>query len=200
MPFLANGKSIILVLGDSLSNAHGIELKQSWVYLLQERLEKQHFAYEVINISMSGDTTSNGIEKLPAALATYQPAIVIIALGANDGLQGLPITLIHQNLKMLVTLAKKQRANVLLVGMLIPLNYGPIYCEQFEKVYSTISREYQLIQVPFLLKDVALDPKLMQADGLHPTADAQSLILDNVWPYLKKMLKNKQQSRLGQLK
>ncbi len=176
-------------MGDSLSNAHGIELNQGWVSLLKERLKQQHFPYEVVNISMSGDTTNNGIEKLPPALKQYQPAIVIIALGANDGLRGLPITLIHKNLQTLVTLSQKSRAKVLLVGLLLPLNYGPIYCKQFEETYQSISLQYHLIEVPFLLKDIALNPNLMQSDGLHPTANAQPSILENIWPYLKKMLK-----------
>ena len=142
-----------------------------------------------LNIDQGGDTTSQGLEKLPAALLHYRPKIVIIALGANDGLRGLPVSLIQKNLNNMVTLAEQTHAKVLLVGLLIPVNYGPIYRTQFENVYKDIMKRRHLITVPFLLKDIALDPTLMQADQLHPNALGQPRILENVWPYLKKLLK-----------
>jgi len=175
-------------VGDSLSAAQGIDPTQGWVTLLAKRLADEQFPYQVVNISMGGDTTSNGIDKLPAALQHYHPAVVILALGANDGLRGLPATLIQKNLSTLVELAERSQAKILLVGLLIPLNYGPDYRQQFEEAYQKVIRHYHLIHVPFLLKNIALNPNLMQADGLHPTATAQPIILENVWPFLMKMI------------
>lgn len=183
--------STILVVGDSLSAAYGIAINQGWVALLGERLKQQQMLYQIVNISMSGDTTSQGLAKLPSALRQYKPTVVIIALGANDGLRGLPVSLIQQNLNQLVLLATQHQAKVLLIGLLLPLNYGPLYREQFEQVYKTVANRYHLYQVPFLLKDIALNPDLMQIDGLHPNATAQPLILENVWPFLKKALSQK---------
>lgn len=178
----------MLIVGDSLSSAYGIDPAVGWVTLLSKRLEEQHFHYAIINISMGGDTTSQGVEKLPAALKEYQPEIVIIALGANDGLRGLPASLIEKNLNTLITFSQTYHAKILLVGLLIPINYGPVYRSQFEQVYKTLTKKYHLIEVPFLLKDVALDPQLMQTDGLHPNTAGQPIILENLWPYLEKLL------------
>jgi acyl-CoA thioesterase-1 len=190
-PVVHSSPSTILVVGDSLSAAYGIPINQGWVSLLEERLKHQQLPYQIVNISMSGDTTSQGLTKLPAALNQYQPAVVIIALGANDGLRGLPTALIQKNLDKLVLLSKQRHAKVLLIGLLLPLNYGPLYRAQFERVYSAVTNRYHLRQVPFLLKDIALNPDLMQADGLHPNATAQPLIVDNVWPFLEKTLSSK---------
>ena len=183
----ANGQPTLLVVGDSLSSAYGIPPDLGWVTLMQERLSKQMPHFQVINISNPGDTTSNGLEKLPKALDQYQPSIVIIALGSNDGLRGLPANEMRKNLDILITLSKKHHAKVLLVGFLIPVNYGPVYRKQFEAVFQSLIRQHHLVNVPFLLKNVALDPHLMQSDGLHPNESAQPIILQNVWPYLKKL-------------
>lgn len=188
-PCLASTTSNLLVVGDSLSAAHGMNPDKGWVELLAKRLKQKNYPYQVINISTSGDTTTHGVEKLPTALEQYKPKVIILALSANDGLRGLQAPLIEQNLNTLVTLSQKSGAKVLLVEMLIPLNYGPVYRAQLSAVYHTITQRHHLIHVPFLLRDVALNPALMQADGLHPTAEAQPLILDNVWPYLQKLLK-----------
>ncbi len=187
----AANAATILVVGDSLSAAYGIPIEQGWVALLEKRLQQEQLPYQVVNISMSGDTTSQGLAKLPSALNQYQPELVIIALGANDGLRGLPVSFIQKNLNKMVLLSKQHHAKVLLIGLLLPINYGPTYRNQFESVYKHVSNRYQLLQVPFLLKDIALNPDLMQADGLHPKAAAQPLILDNVWSYLKKTLSPK---------
>lgn len=179
------------MVGDSLSAAYGIAINQGWVMLLAERLKQQQMPYQVVNISMSGDTTNQGLIKLPGALSQYKPAVVIIALGANDGLRGLPVSLIQENLNKLVLLCTQHHAKVLLIGLLLPLNYGSLYRTQFEEVYKTVANRYHLHQVPFLLKDIALNPSLMQIDGMHPNATAQPLILENVWPYLTKTLSQK---------
>lgn len=190
-PSVHSSPSTILVVGDSLSAGYGIAINQGWVMLLAERLKQQHLPYQVVNISMSGDTTSQGLAKLPSALKQYKPTVVIIALGANDGLRGLPVSLIEQNLNQLVLLSTQYHAKVLLIGLLLPINYGPLYRKQFEQAYKTVANRYHLYQVPFLLKDIALNPDLMQIDGLHPNATAQALVLENVWPFLEKTLSQK---------
>lgn len=177
----------ILVVGDSLSAAYGIDPNLGWVTLLQKKLKTDQYPYRVINISTSGDTTSNGIEKLPKALKEYRPAIVILGLGSNDGLRGLAIPALKQNLSTLITLSKNAKAKVLLLGFLIPPNYGPVYSNAFQQVFVEVANRYQLQRVPFLLQNIALNPDLMQDDGLHPNEAAQPIILDNVWPYLKKL-------------
>lgn len=188
LPFTIQAEQTILVVGDSLSSAYGIEPNQGWVTLLARRLEEHHLPYQVVNISTGGDTTSNGVEKLPKALSQYQPKLVIIALGSNDGLRGLPTQLLHKNLMTLINLTHKHQARVLLIGFMLPLNYGPQYRSQFETVYQNLTDKYHLIKVPFLLERIALIPQYMQADGLHPNALAQPIILENVWPYLLRVL------------
>ncbi len=188
-PCLVMGSPTILVIGDSLSAAHGINPSLGWVSLLQSRLQSYRLDYKIINASISGDTTRNGLETLPNLLKEYHPEIVIIGLGSNDGLRGLRIQTIQQNLQEMINLSKKSNAQLLLIGLLIPVNYGPVYRKQFETVFKTLSKENHLSIVPFLLEKVALKPALMQSDGLHPTAEAQAIILDNLWPYLKPLLK-----------
>lgn len=183
--------STILVMGDSLSAAHGISPQEGWVNLLRNRLKDQQLPYEVINLSTSGDTSSNGLSKLPAALQQYKPAIVIIALGSNDGLRGLSVVALENNLSRMIALSKYANAKVLLLGAMIPLNYGPVYREKFEKVFTELASTHHVPLLPFLLENVALKPELMQDDGFHPTAAAQPIILENVWPYLLKVLNTK---------
>ena len=179
----------ILVFGDSLSAAHGIRPEQGWVTLLAARLKAQGYGYEVVNASVSGETSSGGLERLPRALKLHQPGIVILELGANDGLRGLPLGSARDNLAQMVRLAQASGARVLLVGIRMPPNYGRRYADDFVRVFPDVANQYHLPLVPFLLAGVALDPELMQEDGLHPNARAQPQLLDNVWPYLKPLLK-----------
>jgi len=178
----------ILVFGDSLSAAHGIRPQEGWVALLTQRLQSQGYGYQVVNASVSGETTGGGLERLPRALQLHHPAIVVLELGANDGLRGLPLEDARANLARMVRLSQAGGARVLLAGMRLPPNLGPRYTEQFAHVFPELANQYHLPLVPFLLDKVALNPELMQEDGLHPDARGEPLILDNVWPYLKPLL------------
>ena len=189
-------KDTILVLGDSLSAAYGLRPEQGWVALLQKRLETQGYGYSVTNASVSGETSSGGLQRLPRALSLHKPAIVILELGANDGLRGLPVAATRRNLTQMIELANSAGAKVLLVGIRMPPNYGPRFVEQFNASYADLAKTYKLPLVPFLLEKLALNPQalnpqLLQQDGLHPTAPAQPLLLDTVWPYLTPMLKKR---------
>jgi acyl-CoA thioesterase-1 len=183
----------ILVLGDSLSAAHGLRPEQGWVALLIGRLRAQGYGYQVINASVSGETTTGGLARLPRELRLTQPGILILELGANDGLRGLPVNLTRQRLAEMIRLGKAAGAKVLLLGILIPPNYGPRYTRQFADMYLDLARRLHTALVPFLLKGVALDPHLMQEDGLHPNARGEPLVLNTVWPYLEPMLKKSTQ-------
>lgn len=178
----------VLVLGDSLSAAYGIKSDAGWVSLLRERLQQAKPPREVVNSSISGETTAGGLARLPKLLADHQPALVVIELGANDALRGLPISAPRENLSRIVTQIRDSGARVLLLGIEIPVNYGPQYRDSLRAMYRDLAEEFKLPLVPFLLEGVALDPDLMQADGLHPTAAAQPKLLDNVWPSLEKEL------------
>jgi acyl-CoA thioesterase-1 len=183
--------STILVFGDSLSAAYGIRPEQGWVTLLTQRLRTQGYGYDVINASVSGETSSGGLERLPRALELHKPVIVILELGANDGLRGLPVSAMRDNLDHMVQLAQAAGARVLLVGIRIPPNYGPRYTEEFARVYPELAQQHQLALAPFLLEKVALNPALMQEDGMHPNAAAEPIVLDTLWSYLKPLLKKK---------
>ncbi|HET7921471.1 MAG TPA: arylesterase [Gammaproteobacteria bacterium] len=178
----------ILVMGDSLSAAHGLATDQGWVALLQARLRAQGYDYTVVNASISGETTAGGLTRLPHALGQHTPAIVILELGANDGLRGLPVALMQQNLGRMIALSSRAGASVLLLGILLPPNYGPAYTRAFAAVYPALARQYRIPLLPFLLEGVAEHPELMQADGLHPTATGEPVVLDNVWGKLKPLL------------
>jgi acyl-CoA thioesterase-1 len=178
----------ILVLGDSLSAAYGIRLEQGWVALLQGRLKAQGYGHKVVNASASGETTGGALARLPRALALHRPAIVILELGGNDGLRGLPIAGVRGNFESLIRLSREAGAKVLLVGMRIPPNYGPAYTRTFHQLYDDLAREYRLPLVPFFLDGIALDDSMMLEDGLHPNAAAQPKLLDQVWPQLKPLL------------
>lgn len=175
-------------MGDSLSAAYGFDEKKSWVNLLQARLEKEQGVYKVVNLSRSGDTTSNGLAKLTDALAKQKPAIVIIELGANDGLRGLSIQKMQQNLEKMIQLSQQNSAKVLLLATLLPPNYGPAYMERFNQVYQDLAVKYKLLLVPMFLEGVAGDPQFMQEDGLHPNQQAQERIFANIWPVLQTLL------------
>jgi len=184
----------ILVLGDSLSAALGIRPEQGWVALLAQRLQAQGYGYQIVNASVSGETTSGGLERLPRALQLHQPGTVILELGANDGLRGLPVDETRENLAHMVRLSQAAGARVLLVGMRIPPNYGPRYTEAFARMFPELASQYHLPLVPFLLEKVALDPTRMQQDGMHPNARGEPPVLDTLWPYLKPLLKKNPQS------
>ncbi len=180
---------VILVFGDSISAGYGLaHVEQGWVALLQTRLRSQGYGYQVVNASVSGETTAGGLARLPRALKLHEPKIVILELGGNDGLRALPIAQMRANLVQMVDLASAAGAQVLLLGMRIPPNYGPEYTQQFQSCYSDLAREKRLAAVPFLLNDIALDPKLMQADGIHPDELGQPKLLSNVWPALMPLL------------
>jgi acyl-CoA thioesterase-1 len=181
----------ILVFGDSLSAAYGLAPREGWVAMLAQRLQSQGYGYQVVNASESGETSGGGLERLPRALELHKPALVILELGANDGLRALPVEALRANLTRMIELARAHGAQVLLVGMRIPPNYGPRYAQGFERVFPELSNQYHLPLVPFLLDKVALDPNLMQGDGLHPNARGEAPVLDNVWPHLAPLLDKK---------
>lgn len=179
----------LMVWGDSLSAAYNIPVDQGWVSLLQQRLmQGEEKPWLVVNASVSGETSGGGLARLSDALMRDMPALLILGLGSNDGLQGMPLPQLKSNLKEMIEQAKGQGAQVLLLGNKIPPNYGAAYANGFEKVYLDIADEQAVPLVPFLLEGVATDFDLMQSDGLHPTSDAQTLILETVWPYLEPLL------------
>ena len=162
--------------------------KEGWVALLQNRLKAQGYGYRVANASVSGETTTGGLARLPRALSVHRPAIVILELGGNDGLRGLPLETSRANLERMIILSKDAGAQVLLLGMKIPPNYGARYSEGFEKVFRDLARQHNLAFEPFFLSKIALEPGMIQADGLHPTAKAQPMMLETMWPALRPLL------------
>ncbi len=181
---------VILVFGDSISAGYGLgRVEQGWVALLQTRLKEQEYGYQVINASVSGETTAGGLARLPRALMLHQPKIVILELGGNDGLRALPIAQMRANLVRMIDLSAAAGAQVLLLGMRMPPNYGPDFTEQFRLCYTEVARDKKLPLVPFLLNDIALFPNLMQADGIHPDELGQPKLLANIWPSLKPLLR-----------
>lgn len=180
----------ILVLGDSISAGYGIQREQGWVHQLRSRVAGEGRGWQVVNASVSGETTGGGLARLPEALDDHDPDVVIIELGGNDGLRGYPIARIRDNLTRLVELARHAGSRVLLVGMRIPPNYGPRYTRAFAAVFEDVAEAQDVALVPFLLDGVALRPGLMQRDGIHPTAAAQALLLDTIWPELAPLLEN----------
>lgn len=184
----ASPPPVLMVLGDSLSAAPGVPHKANWVNLLQQRLEQKGYPYKVVNASISGDTTMAGLSRLPAALKTYKPNIVIIELGGNDGLQGLSPTEMRKNIDKMITLVKAANAKVLLAGVRIPPNLGDAYVTKFREAYYAAAQRHKIAFVPFILKDVATESALMQADGIHPNEQGQPIVLDNVWAGLVQLL------------
>ena len=179
---------VILVFGDSISAGYGLRLEQGWVELLKTRLKSQGYGDQVVNASVSGETTAGGLARLPRALELHHPSIVILELGGNDGLRGLPIAQMRANLTQMAALSTAAGAKVLLLGMRMPPNYGPEYTKQFATVFSDLASEKKIPFVPFLLTDIALSPALLQDDDIHPNALGQPILLDNVWPTLKPLL------------
>lgn len=178
----------ILVTGDSLSAAYGIPLEKGWVALLQTRLQEEGYPHRVINTSVSGETTAGGLARLPQALEKHRPSIVILELGANDGLRGLPLAEMRANLEQMVKLSQAAGAEVLLLGMRLPSNYGPVYTEAFREGFGQVAESSGVALIPFFLERIALDQKWFQADGIHPTEAAQPMLLGAVWEQLATML------------
>jgi acyl-CoA thioesterase-1 len=185
----SHAASTILVYGDSLSAAYGLSTQQGWVSLMGERLKTERLPYQVVNASISGETTAGGLSRLKQTIASQKPQVMILALGANDGLRGLPIEAMQQNLSNMLELAKQNNIKVLLVGMRIPPNYGPQYTQAFHQSFVDLAKQFKIKLVPFLLENVAGKPALNQDDGIHPTAEAQPIILDTIWKTLQTMLK-----------
>ena len=187
----ADPELTLLVMGDSLSAAYGIERDEGWVNLLAERLKDDA---QVINASISGETTSGGLQRFSDILGQRQPDIVLLELGGNDGLRGLPPNQMQENLASMIEQSQEAGAEVLLLGIDIPPNYGQAYRDAFTGVFHSLAEEYDVSLVPFLLEDIALNDELMQSDGIHPTADAQPIILENVWPELESLLETTHQA------
>lgn len=178
----------ILIIGDSISAGYGMQQEQGWVYLLKQRLSEKNIQYKVINLSINGETTAGGLLRLPQAVQRHQPKIVIIELGGNDGLRGYPIDKIRQNLHQMVSISKDTGADVLLVGMMLPPNYGRRYSDSFQRTFTEVAEELKVALLPFLLEGVATHEDLMQRDGIHPNPSAQKLLLNNIWPIINQLL------------
>jgi len=182
----------LLILGDSLSAAYGIKQGRGWVDLLQNKLSRSNKKIQIVNDSISGDTTANGLNRLPDALQQHQPAWVIIELGANDGLRGLSIAHIRNNLQTLVKSSLASGAEVLLMEIKIPPNYGKKYTRAFNRIYHKLAEQYDMVLLPFILDEIAVKPELMQADGLHPNEQAQAIISENLWKMLEPVLRDQE--------
>lgn len=178
----------VLVLGDSLSAEYGLARGAGWVSLLEKRLKEERIDAAVVNASISGETTSGGKARLNALLAQHHPHVVVIELGANDGLRGLPVAAAENNLRDMITASRQSKAKVLLVGMRIPPNYGRDYTEKFFAMFGKLAKENRIALAPFLLQGVADQPQLFQADRIHPLASAQPIMLENIWPQLKSLI------------
>jgi acyl-CoA thioesterase-1 len=189
LPAFAAPPRTLLVLGDSLSAAHNIPQQSGWVALLGARLSKMEPTWSVVNASISGETSLGGRNRLPDLLQKYRPSLVVIELGANDGLRGLPLPALRDNLSAMVTAAKQAKARVLLLGIELPINYGPAYRDGLRAVYAELAAQQNVALLPFLLEGVALRPELMQDDGLHPLAQGEPIILENVWTKLQPLLR-----------
>ena len=181
-------KPTIVVLGDSISAEYGLPRDTGWVSLMRQRLSSERIDYNVANASISGDTTSGGRARLPALMQRLKPAIVIVELGANDALRGVPLSTTEDNLRTIIEQAQQGHAKVLLVGMYVPPNYGPDYTQKFHGLYGELSKQLRVPLVPFLLAGIENKPEMFQSDQIHPTQRAQPLLLDNVWPALKPLL------------
>lgn len=178
-----------MILGDSLSAGYGIDIQQGWVALLRDRLQKEGFNYNVVNASISGNSTSDGLARFPDTLNNYHPHIVIVELGGNDALRGIPFETTQKNLTQIIKLSKENKAEVLLLGLRLPPNYGPIYTQQFRSLFQQLAKQFNIAVVPLFLNGVDIDSRLMQDDGIHPRAEAQPILLNNVWGVLGPLLK-----------
>jgi acyl-CoA thioesterase I len=180
---------VILVLGDSLSAGFGLAPGQGWVSLLQQRLKKQGYGHRVVNASVSGETTDGGVARIDRALATHKPGIVILELGGNDGLRGLPVARVETNLGLLITRSRRAGAQVLMLTVSMPTNYGPQYASAYRKVYDDLRVRYKVSSAALMSPKMAVDLTYFQADGIHPNAQAQPLLLNNVWTALEPLLR-----------
>jgi acyl-CoA thioesterase-1 len=178
----------VLILGDSLSAGYGIEVDQSWTALLQSRLREQGYEHRVVNASISGETTEGGAERIGPALDNFSPELVVLELGGNDGLRGFPPQRTRANLEKIITTSKAAGADVVLLGIRIPSNYGPRYTQAFENVFRETAETLDVLWIEFFMDGIALDEELMQADGIHPNAKAQPILLDNAWPIIREAL------------
>lgn len=184
----ANDAPTVLVFGDSLSAGYGIDLDQSWATLLQARLEQQGYEHRVVNASIGGDTTESGAVRIAQAIEAFSPSLIILELGGNDGLRGIPPGTMHANLARIVKAGTDSGAAVVMLGIRIPPNYGPRYIAEFENVFRQIATEMDIPWVEFFLEGVALNKELMQDDGIHPNAIAQPILLENAWPIISSAL------------
>jgi acyl-CoA thioesterase I len=184
---LSAGETIVVV-GDSLSSGHGLAAEQSWVHMLEQRLDEQGYGYDVVNASISGDTTAGGLTRLPQLLDMHSPAIVVIELGGNDGLRGQPIANLKSNLGAMIELSESSGAEVILTGIQIPPNYGPAYTDALARAYPDLAQEYDIPLVSFLMDGVALQAELMQPDRIHPNEKGQAVMFENVWRVLEDLL------------
>ena len=187
-PLPAAAARTLLVVGDSLSAAYGMDVPSGWVALLQKRLKQEKLDYQVVNASISGDTTANGLARLPPLLVEHKPAIVIIELGGNDGLRGLSLAQMKHNITVMIAEAKARHGRVWLIGVRLPPNYGNTYSGKFRRVYQEVATAQQVALVPFILDGIATHSALMQPDGIHANAKGQGRILENVWPHLRPLL------------
>lgn len=178
----------VLVFGDSLSAGYGIDVDQSWPALLQSRLESQGYEHRVINASISGETTEGGVTRIARALENFNPELVILELGGNDGLRGFPPDRMKTNLQTIIETTKASGAAVIMLGIRIPTNYGPRYTGAFENVYRELADQLSVLWIEFFMEGIALNEELMQEDGIHPNASAQSILLDNAWPIIRQAL------------
>ena len=183
----AQARSLV-VLGDSLSAAYNMKTEQGWVQLLEKRLREEGYSQDIINASVSGDTTQNGIARLKLLLQQVDAQIVIIELGGNDGLRGTPPFAIQRNLQRLIDMSEQADAKVLLLGMQLPPNYGAAYTQKFTELYAEVAEDKEVAFVPFFMEQVALVPERMQSDGIHPSSEGQPYLLDTVWPFLEPLL------------
>jgi len=187
LPLLTYANTI-LILGDSLSAGYGIDVNKGWVALLKQRLNTEKPNYQVINASTSGDTTQNGLDKLPALLKKYHPEITIIQLGGNDGLRGLSLTKMSENLSTMIHLSKQQHSKVLLIGVPMLPNYGPEFITRFQQVFVNVAKKNNIAIISNFVKKIDTHPELIQSDGIHPNVKAQQQMLDNIWPSLRSLI------------
>ena len=185
----AAGPPVILVVGDSLSAGYGLAPGQGWVSLLQQRLKQEGYGHRVVNASVTGETTDGGVQRLDRALATHRPGIVIIELGGNDGLRGLPVSRVRANLELLITKSRAAGAEVLLLAIRVPTNYGPRYANSFQQIYADLAKRYRIGVAALMDDGIALDLAYFQPDGIHPNSRAQPILLNNVWGQLAPLLR-----------
>ena len=183
-PLFAAQAPVIVVIGDSLSAAYGMQQDQAWPSLLQSRLQKNGYQHQVFNSSITGDTTQGGLARLPGLLSKFQPELVLIELGGNDGLRGLSVATTRQNLAQMISLSQQNGARVLLSAIRLPPNYGKTYTDKFQYLFSDLAERFDVPLIPFLLEDIVFDPQLMMPDGIHPSAAAQPRLLELVWPFV----------------